>query len=265
MRTRVARSRRADKEAGVWWWVAIAAAGPLVDGPTAEALVARGATVLDTRGIAAFLAGHIPGAQPVDWRVGVDGWTSGRVVDPQALAAALAARGVDGDRPVLVVGSWLDGWGEEARILWDLAYLGHPDAHVLRGGDAAWLGPRARGPAAQATPGRFVARPQEALRLTLDEVRAGGVRLIDVREADEYAGATHFLEARGGHIPGASHLPWRTFLNVAPGFPADQPVGVYCTGGVRSAFAWMLLTDAGVPAANYDGSWWEYAREVPAR
>ena len=25
------------------------------------------------------------------------------------------------------------------------------------------------------------------------------------------------------------------------------------------------LRDAGVPAANYDGSWWEYAREVPAR
>jgi len=37
----------------------------------------------------------------------------------------------------------------------------------------------------------------------------------------------------------------------------------YCTGGVRSAMAWVLLRDAGYQdVRNYDGSWWEWARTV---
>ncbi|MDP2316387.1 MAG: rhodanese-like domain-containing protein [Pseudomonadota bacterium] len=39
---------------------------------------------------------------------------------------------------------------------------------------------------------------------------------------------------------------------------------VYCVGGVRSGLAWAWLTDHGYDVANYDGSWWEWARETPA-
>lgn len=241
--------------------VALAAAGLLVDADAARARVEAGATVLDARGIFDHLAGHIPGAVRVDWRIGVDdGPLSGRLGDPVTVGARYAALGVDDHRPVLVVGDWTAGWGEEARVAWDLVYLGHPSVAVLEGGMAAWTGSLERGPV-RPVAGRFTVRVRPELRATRATVSAGGHRIIDVREPDEYAGATPYGEAVGGHIPGAVNIPWRE-VDRAP-LP-DGPLVVYCTGGVRSAFAWMRLTDAGRTVANYDGSWWEWARAAKA-
>jgi thiosulfate/3-mercaptopyruvate sulfurtransferase len=239
------------------------AGGLLVDGPQAAALVAGGATVLDTRSWLAYRTGHIPGAQRVDWRIGVTGGAkSGTLGDPTALAAALALLGVDDGRPVLVVGAWTSGWGEEGRLLWDLAYLGHGDAHLLRGGMAAWAG-ATQILADMPQPGVFTARVQPALRVDRAAVSSGGWRLLDVREPEEFAGAILYGEARGGHIAGASSLPWRDLLASPPPPPDDDPVAVYCTGGVRSGLAYAVLRDAGWNVANYDGGWWEWARTAP--
>ena len=62
--------------------------------------------------------------------------------------------------------------------------------------------------------------------------------LVDVREKDEF---------RGGHLPGAVHVP-RGFLEMqieqkAP--DKKQEVVVYCAGGVRSAFAAKTMADLG--------------------
>ena len=54
-------------------------------------------------------------------------------------------------------------------------------------------------------------------------------------------------------------VPWKTLLDGAPA--QEGPLVVYCTGGVRSAMAWLLLTDAGRVVANYDGSFWEWSRD----
>ena len=80
-----------------------------------------GAVILDSRGRLDFLSGHLPGAQRVDWRIGVTGSLRTGALGPPALAAHdFAALGVDAARPVLVVGAWAHGWGEEGRIAWDL-------------------------------------------------------------------------------------------------------------------------------------------------
>jgi thiosulfate/3-mercaptopyruvate sulfurtransferase len=240
---------------------------PFLDPIAAVALVAAGATVLDTRSLPAYLAGHIPGAVRVDWRIGtVGGAASGTLGDPATVAAAFAALGVDADRPVLVVGSWTAGWGEEGRIVWDLTWLGHPEARLLVGGMDAWPGPREHLPA-RPRPGRLAPHPRAALRATttsLAAALAGPNRpvILDVREPVEYDGARLYGEARGGHVPGATNVPWRALLAEAPTLASATPIVTYCTGGVRSAMAWVTLTGRGYThVANYDGSWWEWARE----
>ncbi len=241
---------------------------PFVDAGTAAALVASGATVLDARGRGAYLAGHVPGAVRVDWRIGTTGPTSGTLGPPDTVAAAYADLGVDAERPVLVVGGWRDGWGEEARIAWDLAYLGHPAVHILEGGMQAWPGRREHFPPSP-RPGRFTAKPRPELRTTTAALAAAlqGPRppvVLDVREPDEFGGATKYGEARGGHVPGARNVPWHGLLSAPPDLPRDTPIVVYCTGGVRSSMAWAALVAHGFLAVtNDDGSWWEWARTVP--
>lgn len=260
----------------------------------AQALIAQGSTVLDARA-RGFWLGHLPAAQPVDWRDFVDGWgRTGRLhPDAAAMAARLAALGVDATRPVLVYGDAQTGYGEEGRIAWLLSYLGHAQVHILDGGIAAWR--RAgqalvRGPAGRpAREGTLSPLAQAGLRsekaqvLAAQQGQAGQPKslIVDVRSLDEWLGATPYLEARGGHIPGAVHLPWLGLLDgqgrlrdaatllrdlAALGLQEpqkeDRPIVVYCTGGVRSAFVWAILRDLGYrQVRNYDGSFWEWAAD----
>ncbi|MGE6760774.1 molybdopterin-synthase adenylyltransferase MoeB [Corallococcus interemptor] len=63
------------------------------------------------------------------------------------------------------------------------------------------------------------------------------VKLIDVREADEYA---------GGRLPGAVHIP-RGYLELRIEEKADrdEELVLYCAGGTRSALAARTLRDLG--------------------
>ena len=67
---------------------------------------------------------------------------------------------------------------------------------------------------------------------------AGGTALLDVREPDEHA---------EGAIPGAVHIPRGHLEAQVEGrlLDKDQPVIVYCAGGVRSAFAARTLGELG--------------------
>lgn len=252
----------------------------------------HGAVVLDARDVSfwGFRAGHLPGAVPIDWKRYRDGWgRTGRLGDPAEMAARLAGLGVDEARPVLVYGDGVAGFGEEGRVAWLLRYLGHGDVHILDGGIAAWRAagrPLAKGGAGDLPPGRFTARPQPALRAQKERARAASVPgagvLVDVRTDGEWQGRTPYFEARGGHIPGAVHLPWtRLFDGRGRVLPRDQlravlrqagvissesgsaepEIVLYCTGGVRSAMAWAALQAAGLRASNYDGSFWEWAAD----
>lgn len=145
----------------------------------------------------------------------------------------------------------------------------------------------------------FVAAPQRAVRAAKPEVQrlvqvaasSSSPRpalILDVRSEREWHGATPYWEARGGRIPGAQHLFWQDLLDAqgyvrprhelrarllsavakvtssAPASPAEasQSLVLYCTGGVRSAFAWAVLQEiwAG-PVQNYDGSFWEWSAD----
>ena len=254
----------------------------------ARALLDLGATVIDARGTPAWATGHLAGSQPLAWTSMRQGWSpkNGHLSDDLgAIGAALGKAGVRADRPVLVVGAGGSGWGEEGRLWWTLAFLGHPEVYVLDGGMPAWLAaglPRSIDPRGSGR-GDFTPVPQVALRASASEIAGRDpARTVvwDSREDREFAGETPYGEARGGHIPGAAHLWFRELMDEAgllrpatellpllatQGIVPEKRIIAACTGGVRSGFAVAAMVHLGFPdVANYDGSMWEWAAD-PAR
>jgi len=66
----------------------------------------------------------------------------------------------------------------------------------------------------------------------------GEVRIIDVREQDEYSGPL-------GHIPGAELVPLATVPVKARGWDQDQEIVVVCRSGGRSGAAARQLVQMG--------------------
>jgi len=102
-------------------------------------------------------------------------------------------------------------------------------AGLLAGGIAAW---RDVGLPVETTPAIGV--PELAERL-----RRGEVRLLDVRDLDEW---------EEGHVDGSRHLP---YYDLRDGVPDDlhnggKPIAVVCSVGNRSSIAVSLLRRAGV-------------------
>jgi thiosulfate/3-mercaptopyruvate sulfurtransferase len=245
--------------------------------------------VVDVRSKLAFMAsGHIPRAVAATWHEfsdpnsGIKGLLDS---DVTRLEKKLGAVGISRERLVVVYSNPFDNWGDEGRMYWMLKYLGHPNVRVLDGGWIKWSAEMRRfecGPAAP-RPAIFKAQINAALMTNKAEVRgivAGphpGIVIADARAPEEYNGAVQHGIARGGHIPSAVNVPWNQFFNqdgtVKPveqlrgilqkaGVSADQEVICYCTGGVRSAWLYFILTLAGYEKVkNYPGSWWEWGND----
>jgi thiosulfate/3-mercaptopyruvate sulfurtransferase len=255
----------------------------VVDVRGAASLLARGATVLDARDAASFAQGHLPGAQPYAWQATTgQGAARGRVrPDLRSVAQALAALGVDSNRPTLVYGAAGSGWGEEGHAAWLLTLLGHTDIALLDGGFAAWRAAGRPVVTSTAVPrvGRFEPRLRAEVRASRDEVERAA-QVVDVRTAVEFAGATPYGEPRAGHLPKAHHLDWRTLLDESgrvrssariyraladAGIDPSREIVTYCTAGVRSAFVAVVLNARGVPhVRNYDGSLVEWGSDPSA-
>ncbi len=79
-----------------------------------------------------------------------------------------------------------------------------------------------------------------------------------------------WLEWIKGSLPGAVHIPWTDFytgdtrqpisasalsgLLKEHGVSLEKPVVYFCTGGIRSGYAWMVHELAGLPPAlNFEG------------
>ena len=250
---------------------------------TPEVLPAMDAVVLDARDLLSFHQGHIPGARHAPWTAFVDGHLTGELAPTHKLQALLRELGVNEGQAVVVYGDWRDGWGEEGRLYWMLRFLGHPHVRVLAGGMPRWraLGEETASVGGEAPlPGDFRVAPSPGHRASTEDVigataPGSGTVILDVRSSGEYNGSTPYGSSRGGHIPGARHLHWKdlfhpsgrihtreqlsTLLKVV-GVDTDTEVIVYCTGGVRSAFTYLVLQWWGATAVrNYDASWWAWS------
>lgn len=85
---------------------------------------------------------------------------------------------------------------------------------------------------------------------------AGEIRLIDVREPDEYG---------AGHVPGARLVPLGEVPERVEEFRGDGPTYIICRSGARSMRACEFVSASGIECVNIAGgtlAWTESGRPI---
>lgn len=241
-----------------------------------------------------YVLGHVPGAQLFDWRKDINDPLRRDLLSGEALTALFQRTGIHPDTTLVLYGDF-NNWFA-AFAFWVFKYYRFRDVRLLNGGRKKWIAedrPMTKDVAA-VTAGSFRAGPpNESLRAYydtvrggLDAVRAGTLRLVDVRGPKEFSGEvtappeypTEHAQ-RGGHIPGAKNIPWAQAVNDdgtfktraqlealyhGAGITGKEPVIAYCRIGERSSHTWFVLSYLlGYPnVRNYDGSWTEWGNQV---
>ena len=182
-----------------------------------------------------------------------------------------------------------------ACALWQFKLHGHKDVRLMNGGRKKWVelenretDDRPRRPSRHDLPRRI--RRTTSLRAyrrdVADVARRGKANLVDVRSPDEFTGKVIAppgmteTAQRGGHIPGATSIPWSKTVNDDGTFksadelesalrrrgrrPQTSRSIAYCRIGERSSHSWFVLKYLlGYPnVRNYDGSWTEWGNMV---
>ncbi len=237
--------------------------------------------------------GHIPGAIGWSWKTQLADQVRRDILSPEAMADLLGSSGISPDTTVVLYGdsnNWFAAWA-----FWQLKLYGHGDVRLMDGGRVKWL---AEGrPTTQDAPSPEpvtypVPSADPEARAMLPEVMAKSqdrsINLVDVRSPDEFTGAILAPPGlpetcqRGGHIPGASNIPWSKAVNTddgtfkiaqdlqdlyaQAGVAGDRPVITYCRIGERSSHSWFVLKYllGYDDVKNYDGSWTEWGNLVGA-
>jgi thiosulfate/3-mercaptopyruvate sulfurtransferase len=238
--------------------------------------------------------GHIPGAVKVDWHMDLNDALTRDYLDGTAFAELMAQKGITRDTTVVFYGDNFNWWA--AYALWVFSLFGHQDVRLLDGGRKKWIDEGR--PIDTDVPNRarteypVVERNDAPIRAyrddVMDHLRTEG-RLVDVRSPEEFSGEKLHMPdypqegaMRGGHIPGASSVPWKRAANddatfrgaeelraiyeTEQGLSPDDDVIAYCRIGERSSHTWFVLHHLlGFPTVrNYDGSWTEWGNLVRA-
>ncbi|NBR68996.1 MAG: sulfurtransferase [Verrucomicrobia bacterium] len=239
--------------------------------------------------------GHIPGAVHIDWRRDLQDALVRDYITPQAFAELCGRNGITPETTVIFYGDKSNWWACYA--LWAFRLFGHTKVKILNGGRDKWAFEK-RALTRDKVKVAQVSYPTPSKRLD-GEIRAfyedalaasqGKKPLIDVRSPGEFKGdVTHMPEypqegvLRGGHIPGARSVPWKTAVREDGTFKSadelgkiylegcqlttDQNVVAYCRIGERSSHTWFVLSYLlGLKnVRNYDGSWTEWGNRVRA-
>jgi thiosulfate/3-mercaptopyruvate sulfurtransferase len=202
----------------------------------------------------------------------------------------MIAKGISRDDTLVFYGDKSNWWATYA--LWVFKLFGHVDVRILDGGRDKWIADgrlmTTETSVRSTTSYPVLERDDSTLRAFLDDTRAHiGKPMIDVRSPEEYSGERTHMPSypeegalRGGHIPGATNVPWARAVNEDGTFksrrdldtlyltdaglkPGDDIIA-YCRIGERSSHSWFVLTYLlgfeGV--RNYDGSWTEWGSAV---
>jgi thiosulfate/3-mercaptopyruvate sulfurtransferase len=238
--------------------------------------------------------GHLPNAVLFDWRQDINDPVRRDILSAEQLTHLFRRAGVEAHSTLVLYGDF-NNWFA-AFAFWVFKYYGFADVRLLNGGRKKWIAedrPLTKGNPPPASSSYTAGTPNEKLRAYyeevrhgLDRVKAGTLRLVDVRGPKEFTGEvtappeypTEHAQ-RGGHIPGATNIPWAqavnedgTFKSAAElkalyggkGVSGDHPVITYCRIGERSSHTWFVLTYllGYRDVRNYDGSWTEWGNLI---
>ena len=235
--------------------------------------------------------GHVPGAVLFDWKKDMNVPVTRNIFNRQACEDLLQRTGVNNDTTLVLYGDF-NNWFA-AFAFWAFKYYGFKDVRLMNGGRKKWLEEdrSISKDIPQYQRGNFKAiEPDKSIRVFLNQVKEAldkeNIAMVDVRSPKEFTGEilappeypTEHAQ-RGGHIPGASNIPWGqavkddgTFKSVeelkqiyqSKGIVPDKEIIAYCRIGERSSHTWFVLKYLlGYPnVKNYDGSWTEWGNIV---
>jgi len=185
--------------------------------------------------------GHIPGAVHIDWRADLQDPLIRDYISPEKFARLCSRHGITPDTICIFYGDKANWWACYA--LWAFRLFGHEKVKILNGGRDKW---KAEGRRMTREVPEYPAtdypmpkkRFDKEIRAFFDEALTqskSGKPLVDVRSPGEYRGEiTHMPEypqegvLRGGHIPGAKSMPWKTATNDDATFkPAAELAKIY--------------------------------------
>ena len=238
-----------------------------------------------------YATGHIPGAVHVDWTHDLNDPIRRDYLHRSGFESLMSRIGATPETMVVFYGDKNNWWACYA--FWVFQLFGHTRAKVMDGGRLKWQ-------KEQRTLTRDVRqhpitqykaseRNDSINRAFRDEVLKhleSKLPLVDVRSLPEYSGERLHMPdypnegaLRGGHIPGAKHIPWAKAINPETGafLSADElhkiyeednglnqndPVIAYCRIGERSSHTWFVLKYllGFKNVRNYDGSWTEWGK-----
>lgn len=241
------------------------------------------------RGLAEYLAAHIPGASYLDIETDLSaprGHGPGRhpLPTPTAFAASVGRAGIGADSLVIAYDS--SGGASAARLWWLLRYFGHQQVALLDGGWAAWQAaghPTESGTTICAA-APFIPQPHPEYVVDAAAVAAllrdPRTLLLDARATERYEGRVEPIDPQPGHIPGARSAPYADNLRIdgqmrtpdelrarydALGAHTAGRIVCYCGSGVTAAHDILALALAGYPdVLLYEGSWSDWCSD-PAR
>lgn len=236
--------------------------------------------------------GHIAGAVGWSWKTQLSDTVRRDILSREDFEQLMRQSGIANDTTVVLYGdsnNWFAAWA-----FWQMKVYGHKDVRMMDGGRKKWEA-EGREMTTKIPPestSRYEApEADNALRAFLPEVQkqvhAKAVELVDVRSPQEFSGEVLAPPGlpetcqRGGHIPGASNIPWSKAVNEDgtfkssdelrqiykdAGITGERPIITYCRIGERSSHSWFALKYllGYGPIKNYDGSWTEWGNLVGA-
>ena len=288
-------------------WVANPTAAAAADAVAPSALVNtaqllqardRGAIVWDTRAVALYGQGHIPGAVNVGDVGSVlrDENSEDYIAQPR-IEKILGNAGIDPQREIVVYGAKASPYVYFALLT--LQYFNAKSPKIYHGGIEDW---QAAGQAVVTNESKL---PPVALKLStrpdllvdtaevVRRLRDPSLQIIDARTPEEYRGED-IRALRGGHIPGAVAIHYMENwvdpgarnkldnkqtsnaegLNLKPReqlqslyakLDPNKETIVYCQSGVRAAETATVLSELGFKHVRvYDSSWIGYGNRLDA-
>lgn len=237
--------------------------------------------------------GHVPGSVGWSWKTQLADNVRRDILSKSDFEQLMQNSGIEKGDTVVLYGdsnNWFAAWA-----FWQMKVYGHDDVRLMDGGRKKWEKEGRDLTTRAATRGKSTYQADEAnndLRAFLPEVQAQtnvrAAELVDVRSPQEFSGEVLAPPGlpetcqRGGHIPGASNIPWSKAVNDddgtfktreeldeiyrGAGITGEKPIISYCRIGERSSHSWFVLRYllGHDNVKNYDGSWTEWGNLVGA-